>query len=601
IADDYVTIDTGSGCVKITPAHDPNDFMVGVRHDVPFRVIMNDDATMASNEWVPSEMQGLNRFDARKLFIELAKEKGILTKMVPIVHSVGHSERTNAIVEPLLSKQWFVDMKELAQNSIDFQQQDDKIDFYPERFEKTFLQWMENIEDWCISRQLWWGHQIPAWYHNETGEIYVGNTPPKDVENYTQDEDVLDTWFSSGLWPFSTLGWPEDTDDLKRYYPTGTLVTGYDIIFFWIARMIFTALEFTDQKPFNDVLIHGLVRDSEGRKMSKSLGNGVDPMDVIDKYGADSLRYFLTTNSSPGQDLRYSEEKVESTWNFINKLWNASRYVMMNVDDNLSKDINVSKLNSADKWILSKLNETISEVETNMDKYEYTVVGNALYSFIWDDYCSWYIEMSKATIDTKETKQVLVYVLDAILKMIHPFMPFVSEEIFVALSGKESILLEEYPKVNNEYNFDNGDALIAMELISKFREIRLEYEIKRAIEINYDLEFEINNVDNYISRITNFNKGIKDDAKRVETFVLSNAKKVSVDLSMVEVKSNDEIKAEYQVELDKLTSEIKRAEGMLSNENFVAKAPEAKIEAERNKLKDFKAQYDSIQKMIDEL
>ncbi|MEG0365070.1 MAG: class I tRNA ligase family protein, partial [Erysipelotrichales bacterium] len=310
---------------------------------------------------------------------------------------------------------------------------------------------------------------------------------------------------------------------------------------------------------------------------------------------------FLTTNSSPGQDLRYSEEKVESTWNFINKLWNASRYVMMNVDDNLSKDINVSKLNSADKWILSKLNETISEVETNMDKYEYTVVGNALYSFIWDDYCSWYIEMSKATIDTKETKQVLVYVLDAILKMIHPFMPFVSEEIFVALSGKESILLEEYPKVNNEYNFDNGDALIAMELISKFREIRLEYEIKRAIEINYDLEFEINNVDNYISRITNFNKGIKDDAKRVETFVLSNAKKVSVDLSMVEVKSNDEIKAEYQVELDKLTSEIKRAEGMLSNENFVAKAPEAKIEAERNKLKDFKAQYDSIQKMIDEL
>ncbi|MEG0686752.1 MAG: class I tRNA ligase family protein, partial [Erysipelotrichales bacterium] len=448
---------------------------------------------------------------------------------------------------------------------------------------------------------LWWGHQIPAWYHNETGEIYVGNTPPKDVENYTQDEDVLDTWFSSGLWPFSTLGWPEDTDDLKRYYPTGTLVTGYDIIFFWIARMIFTALEFTDQKPFNDVLIHGLVRDSEGRKMSKSLGNGVDPMDVIDKYGADSLRYFLTTNSSPGQDLRYSEEKVESTWNFINKLWNASRYVMMNVDDNLSKDINVSKLNSADKWILSKLNETISEVETNMDKYEYTVVGNALYSFIWDDYCSWYIEMSKATIDTKETKQVLVYVLDAILKMIHPFMPFVSEEIFVALSGKESILLEEYPKVNNEYNFDNGDALIAMELISKFREIRLEYEIKRAIEINYDLDFEINNVDNYISRITNFNKGIKDDAKRVETFVLSNAKKVSVDLSMVEVKSNDEIKAEYQVELDKLTSEIKRAEGMLSNENFVAKAPEAKIEAERNKLKDFKAQYDSIQKMIDEL
>ncbi|MDF9866814.1 valyl-tRNA synthetase [Bacilli bacterium PM5-3] len=601
IADEYVSIETGSGCVKITPAHDPNDFNVGVRHNIPFRIIMNDDATMASNEWVPSELQGLDRFEARKKMIEMAKEDGSFDRMVPIVHSVGHSERTGVIVEPLLSMQWFVDMGPLSKMSIDYQKTADAIDFYPERFEKTFLQWMENVEDWCISRQLWWGHRIPAWYHNETNEVYVDTKPPQDIENWHQDEDVLDTWFSSGLWPFSTLGWPEKTADLERYYPTNTLVTGYDIIFFWVARMIFTGLDFLDEKPFDDVLIHGLVRDAQGRKMSKSLGNGVDPMDVIEKYGADSMRYFLATTSSPGQDLRYSEEKIESTWNFINKLWNASKFVMMNIEDLNESEIDVDKLHPADKWILSKLNETIQEVETNMDKYEYTVVGNALYSFIWDDYCSWYIEMSKATIETNSTKQVLKYVLECILKMLHPFMPFVTEEIFMALTDKETIVIESYPKVKEAYDFENKEINTAIELISKFREIRLDYTIKRAIEVNYELDFELANVSDYITKITNFNYGIKDDASRIETYVLSDGHKVMIDLSMVEEKTNDEVIAEYELELEKLQKEINRAQGMLNNEKFTSKAPEQKVNEEKEKLKDYQAKFDSISAMIAEL
>ena len=601
ILDDYVSIDTGSGCVKITPAHDPNDFNVGLRHNVPFRVIMNDDATMADNEWVPAELKGLDRFAARKRFIEMAQQQGTLDRIIPIVHSVGHSQRSGAIVEPLLSMQWFVAMEPLAKQSIDYQDREDSIDFYPERFEKTFIQWMANIEDWCISRQLWWGHRIPAWYHNETNEIYVGLEPPLDSENWHQDEDVLDTWFSSGLWPFSTLGWPEQTADLNRYYPTSTLVTGYDIIFFWVARMIFTGLDFLKEKPFDDVLIHGLVRDNLGRKMSKSLGNGVDPMDVIEKYGADSLRYFLATTSSPGQDLRYSEEKIEATWNFINKLWNASRFVMMNVTKLEDDVIDPTKLQAADRWILTRLNEVIAEVQPNMDKYEFTVVGTTLYSFVWEDYCSWYIEMAKATIETKTTKQVLKYVLEAILKMLNPFMPFVTEEIFMALTNKASIALETYPVVNDDYNFANSQALIAIELITKFREIRLDYTIKRAIEINYELEVKLDDVADYISKMTNFTLGISSEATRIETYILNGGQKVMVDLSLVEEKSNDEVIAEYELELEQLQKEINRATGMLNNEKFMAKAPESKVNEEKTKLNDYQAKYESIKAMIEDL
>ncbi|MDL2211618.1 valine--tRNA ligase [Erysipelotrichaceae bacterium OttesenSCG-928-M19] len=602
IADDYVSIETGSGCVKITPAHDPNDFNVGVRHDIPFRIIMNDDATMASNEWVPEVLQGLDRFVARKKFIELAKEDGSLEKIVPIVHSVGHSQRSGVIVEPFLSKQWFVKMEPLAKLSIDFQDSAEAIEFFPPRFEQAFIQWMENIEDWCISRQLWWGHRIPAWYHNETGELYVSATPPQDIENWHQDEDVLDTWFSSGLWPFSTLGWPEQTANLQRYYPTATLVTAYDILFFWVARMIFTGLEFLDEKPFNHALIHGLIRDSEGRKMSKSLGNGVDPMDVVEQYGADSLRYFLTTTSSPGQDLRYSEEKVEATWNFINKLWNASRFVMMNLDEDINDNIDIDSLAGADKWILTRLNETIAEVIPNMDKYEFSVVGDLLYNFVWDDYCSWYIEMSKATIETVTTKQVLKYVLQAILKMLNPFMPFVTEEIFTTLTNKATISLENYPQVNEDYNFnDINDVKIAMELITKFRETRLEHDLKKKIVINYELSTDIENGKEYIEKMTNFKYGINSSASKIETSIISNGAKLLIDLSMVAEKSNDELIAEYEIELEQLKKELTRAQGMLSNEKFLAKAPAAKIEEEQAKLKDYQAQYDSILQIIADL
>lgn len=601
IEDEYVDMKTGSGCVKITPAHDPNDFMVGQRHEVPIKVIMNEDATMADNEYVLDEFKGLDRFDARTLFIKEAKKKDVFIKQVEMMHSVGHSERSGAIVEPYLSKQWFVDMEAVAENAINFQAGPDKINFYPGRFEKTFLQWMTNIEDWCISRQLWWGHQIPAWYHNISGEVYVGIEPPEDVENYTQDPDVLDTWFSSGLWPFSSLGWPSETSDLARYYPTDVLVTGYDIIFFWIARMIFTALEFLDEKPFKDVLIHGLVRDEQGRKMSKSLDNGVDPMDVIDKYGADSLRYFLVTNATPGQDLRYSEEKIAATWNFINKIWNASQFVMMNVDEKPNMKFDKAKLNIADKWILTKLNETIEEVTLNMEKYEYPNVGTALYNFIWDDYCSWYLELAKASSDSEATKQVLPYVLKASLQMLNPFMPFVTEEIYMSLTGEKTIITSEYPKANKKDKFDNTLMELTMEMIGEFREIRQEFGIKKAIEINYKADFDVKESAVFIEKLVNFKQADVKTADKTETLVLSNGAKVLIDLSMVQETSIADQKKEYQAQLDNLAKEIKRAEQMLNNESFMAKAPAEKIADEKSKLANYQSQHEELQKLLDGL
>ncbi|MDR3214899.1 MAG: valine--tRNA ligase [Bacilli bacterium] len=602
ITDEYVSFDKGTGCVKITPAHDPNDFNVGIRHNVPFRIIMNEDGTMASNEWVPTCLQGLDRFEARQKMIELTKEEHSFVKMDEIIHSVGHSQRSGAIVEPYLSKQWFVDMKPLAKLVIDFQNSSQKINFFPGRFEKTLLQWMGNIEDWCISRQLWWGHRIPAWYHKETKEIYVGLKPPHDLDNWQQDEDVLDTWFSSGLWPFSTLGWPEKTADLERYYPGGVLVTGFDIIFFWVARMVFTGEKFLDDIPFKDVLIHGLVRDSQGRKMSKSLGNGVDPMDEIEKYGADSLRYYLATSASPGQDLRYIDKKVEATWNFVNKLWNASRYVMMNLEDDLCHEIKVTELKRADQWILNKLNLVISEVTTNMDKYEFTNVGNALYNFIWEDYCSWYIEMSKATSEDISTKQTLKYVLEAILKMLNPFMPFVTEEIFQTLTNKETIVKEAYPQVKAEYYFSNvKDIDIVIEIISNIRDLRASYNIKRAIPINFTCDYNLSNVNDYISKITNAHTLDNVEFVKKESIILSNGAKLVVDLGMVEVKSSREQRHEYQEELKKLAAELKRCDGMLSNPHFINKAPKEKVKAEEEKRASYQLQYQSIEKMIEDL
>ena len=429
IGDTYIEIGFGTGIMKCTPAHDPNDYAIAQRHGLEKPICMNPDGTMNA---LCGKYEGMDRYACREELVKEFEAKDVMDHIEDITHNVAHSERTHCVVEPYLSQQWFVKMKPLAEDVLKNQEDpDQKITFYPERFEKTFTQWLENIEDWCISRQLWWGHRIPAWYNNATGETYVGEEAPKDIENWTQDEDVLDTWFSSALWPFATLGWPEQTEDLTRYYPTSTMVTGYDIIFFWVARMAFQARHFTHNRPFKDVLIHGLIRDEQGRKMSKSLGNGIDPMKVIDEYGVDALRFFLTTNSTPGQDMRYIPSKVEAAWNFINKIWNASRFVLMNLDEDSNlKNCDYSHVSSADAWILNKLNDTIAHVTENMEKYEFALVGNELYSFVWNDFCSWYVEFSKSSLnsddsDVKRSAQTtLLTVLNASLRLLHTFMPF---------------------------------------------------------------------------------------------------------------------------------------------------------------------------------
>lgn len=600
ITDSYVDIEAGTGCVKITPAHDPNDFMVGERHNLEQRIIMDESAKL-TGKYVNEEFQGLDRFDARKLFIKKSEEENSLVKIVEIKHNVGHSQRSGVVVEPILSLQWFVSMKKMADDVIKFQEQDDKVDFIPKRFENTFLNWMNNIEDWCISRQLWWGHRIPAWYHKDTKEVYVGLTPPDDIENYIQDEDVLDTWFSSGLWPFVTLGWPNDTMDFARYFPTNTLVTGYDIIFFWVARMMFTSLEFTNEKPFNDVLIHGLVRDAQGRKMSKSLGNGIDPMEVIDTYGADALRFFLATTSSPGQDLRYNEEKLIANVNFINKIWNASRFVQMNTEDIKDLNFDINNLTAADKWILTKLNETIKEVETNMDKYEFTNVGNALVNFIWNDYCSWYLELAKSDLDNIDSKKVLRYVLEANLKMLSPFMPFVCEELYTIIFKQETIVNQDYPKYHEEYNFNNEDIEYLMELITKFREVRLEKGVKKSEPFLFQSSFNFLPNQRYLQKIINAEQVDEVKVETIEVITLRKGLQVVLDLSMVKVKSNEELLKEYEAELNRLNKEIKRASGMLNNEAFLSKAPEAKINEEKTKLADYEAQLASVKEIIEKL
>ncbi len=598
IADDYIEIGFGTGAMKCTPAHDPNDFIIGERHHLPRVVCMNSDGTM--NE-LAGEFNGLDRFVARKALVEKLEKAGLVIKIEKHMHQVGHSERTDVVVEPYLSKQWFVKMGPLADEVLAQQANaEEKINFYPQRFEKTFSNWLENIEDWCISRQLWWGHRIPAWYHNETGEVYVGLDKPADLENWTQDDDVLDTWFSSALWPFSTLGWPNDTADLERYFPNDVLVTGYDIIFFWVARMAFQSRYAMKSRPFKDVLIHGLVRDSSGRKMSKSLGNGVDPIEEIDKYGADALRFFLTTNSTPGQDLRYIEEKVESSWNFINKVWNASRFVMMNLDD--KQQIDLSSLSMIDKWILGKLNTVLTNVEANMDKYEFALVGNELYSFIWDDFCSWYIELAKANLSSDDavvvngTKSTLLYVLKAITKMLHPFMPFVTERIYLSLpNALESINLETWPEaVNFSDNGEVKDVENVISMIQAVREIKTTYQLKPSYEIDVIVKDKAQNllvaeelVAAILKRMAHATWVSNDtDEEVVERTILNGS--LSVVLSSI---IDKEVEIEKcKVEITKLEAEIKRATQMLSNPNFVNKAPAAKVDAEKAKLTNYENQ-----------
>ena len=560
------------GVGKITPAHDPNDFEVGNRHNLDRIKVINEDGTMNENA---KEFNGLDRFVARKKVVEKLKEMNLLIKVEEITHSVGHSERTDAMVEPYLSKQWFVRMRPLADRVLENQKnKDTKVNFVPPRFEKIMNHWMEITYDWCISRQLWWGHRIPAWYKGE--EVYVGYEAPKE-DGWVQDPDVLDTWFSSALWPFSTLGYKEETELLKRRYPNDVLVTGYDIIPFWVNRMTFQGLHFMNERPFKECLIHGLIRDKDGRKMSKSLGNGVDPMDVIEEYGCDSLRYFLSTSTSNGMDLRYDEEKIKSTWNFINKLWNASRFCLMNIED--LREINLKDLDIHDKWILTKYENTIKEVIKYMDKYEFNNVSSVLYSFIWDDFCDNYIEMSKFSSDTLSTKSTLYYVLTGILKMLHPFMPFVTEEIYQNLPFKEceSIMVSDYPKYDKELVFedDYNNMEKIIEFIRKFRNVIGENKIPKTAKVR------INNNNNYdlICKVLKLKDRIITDKLNMTSYDVS-----VYDYSMTIYFEKEENMELINKEIELLKSNIERRNKLLSNTSYVNKAPEKLVNEERTKL-----------------
>ena len=617
IADQYVDPEFGTGMVKITPAHDPNDFEVGNRHNLERINTMNEDATMNANA---GKYEGLDRFEARKAIVADLEEQGYMLKTEPIVHSVGHSERTGVQVESRLSTQWFVKMKPLAEAALKNQETDDRVDFVPPRFEHTFTQWMENVHDWVISRQLWWGHQIPAWYHKETGEIYVGEEAPEDIENWEQDSDVLDTWFSSALWPFSTMGWPDtESPDFKRYFPTNTLVTGYDIIFFWVSRMIFQSVEFTKRRPFKNVLIHGLIRDEQGRKMSKSLGNGIDPMDVIDKYGADALRWFLSNGSAPGQDVRFSYTKMDAAWNFINKIWNASRFVIMNLDSDVELSLpEASEWQLADKWILSRLNDTVRDVTRLFDSFEFGEAGRALYNFIWNDFCDWYIEMAKENLTgedekiKKNTQRILRYVLDQILRLMHPIMPFVTEKIWLSMPHDgASLVVAEYPVEHTE--FDNQVAEKDMdnliELIKAVRNSRSEVNapMSSAIDILIKTKdddtrkvFE-NNVD-YINRFCHPKRlEIAADIEAPKLAMTSVITGAEVYLPLADLIDLNEEISRLQKEAKKLESEVTRGEKKLGNEKFVANAPEAVVAKEKEKLANYKQQLAATESRIEEL
>ncbi len=574
ISDDHADMEFGTGVVKITPAHDPNDFEVGNRHNLDRIVVMNPDGTMNENA---GKYCGMDRFDCRNEVIKDLDKEGLLIKIEPINHNVGFSERTDVMVEPYLSKQWFVKMRPLADRVLENQKdKDKKVNFVPTRYEKTMNHWMEITYDWCISRQLWWGHRIPAWYKGD--EIYVGMEEPKG-DGWIQDPDVLDTWFSSALWPFSTLGWPCSTDLLKRCYPNDVLVTGYDIIPFWVNRMTFQGLEFLNERPFKDCLIHGLIRDKQGRKMSKSLGNGIDPMDVIDMYGADSLRFFLTTNTAPGMDLRYDEEKVKSTWNFINKIWNASRFVLMRMDGFTKNDYSLDNLKEEDKWILTKLNITIKEVIKNMDKYDFHIVGNTLYDFIWSDFCDKYIELSKFYQDNT-TKSVLIRVLTDILKMLHPFMPYVTEEIYsmLPIRDSESIMISDYPKYNKNEIFTT-DIDDVIEFISMFRNKKAELGITSDYKVYIDIDNTISK--NIVINMLKLNDKISNS---LEEGVKVEHNGLAITIIYDNSKNIKEQEEKLIKEKETLEKSIERREKLLNNENYVNKAPREIVDKDREAL-----------------
>ena len=591
MADHYVDIEFGTGAMKCTPAHDPNDFALSNKYHLARPIIMNEDATM--NE-LCGKYNGLDRYECRKVLVEDIKAKGLLLKIEDITHPVGHSQRSGEVVEPYLSKQWFVKMRPLADQALANQNSKEKVEFIPKRFEHIYKNWMENVDDWCISRQLWWGHRIPAYYHKVTGEVLVSEEPPLDIENYTQDEDVLDTWFSSALWPFATLGYPNKTKELEKYYPNSIMVTAYDIIFFWVSRMMFQGLEFMKQRPFDKCLIHGLIRDELGRKMSKTLGNGIDPIDVINTYGVDALRYFLVTNSTPGQDLRYSESKVIASANYLNKIWNSARYVLGVLgEDFKEKEIDVKTLKEPEIEILSRLNKTITNIKKNMDKYEFGMASQYLYNFVYEDYCSRYLETSKVALSLEDAsyqdviKQVLNKVLKAILVIISPYTPFIAEEIYLNLpSHLDSIMLEKYPTLTKLTK--EKQALTQMELlfniIKDVRQYKQENKLQPNEKINLNITTDLKLFSSFegILRRFTFAEKITFNAepnKSSQSFIYKDAT-----MYIEQNVSKDELLAKLNKDKAFYEQEVERGKKMLSNPNFVNKAPEAKVNLEKEKL-----------------
>ena len=601
IADEYVDINFGTGAMKCTPAHDPNDFIIGKKYNLAHPVIMNTDGTMTAE---CGKYSGLDRFECREKLLKDIESHDDLIKIEEITHQVGHSERSDAVVEPILSKQWFVKMKPLAERVLENQKTEHKVKFYPERFENVLTRWLSDIDDWCISRQLWWGHRIPVWYKKGSEELVVSKTCPGNTDEWYQDEDVLDTWFSSALWPFATLGWPKETPDFKRYFPTSCLVTGYDIIFFWVSRMIFQSLHFTNQIPFNDVVIHGLVRDPKGKKMSKSAGNGVDPIAIIDQYGCDSLRYYLATTAAPGLDIKYNEEKIASSNAYLNKIWNSARYVLMNIpnDFDANTKIDFNDLNELDKFIFVRLNETIAKVTSAMDKYEFGIACSNLYSFVYDDFCDFYLEMSKVSLSNEaynknSTYYTLITILKNILLMIYPFAPFISEEIYLSLPNhKDSIMLESYPEVDKSVSFDISNILFVKETIEKIRAYKVNNELKpnEKIKLFIKTSKNIDSLIPYIQRFT-FASSITLTSEEVS------GSSIIIDGGILYIQddvSKEEKLATLNKQFESVLKDIDRSEHLLNNPNFLNKANPNKVKEEQEKYRKYLEQRKLIEEKI---
>ena len=614
IGDNHADMEFGTGCVKITPAHDPNDFEVGLRHNLPVVRVMNDDGTM--NE-LAGEYCGMDRYECRKKLVKALEESGSLVKIVPHNHNVGHCYRCGAVVEPIISKQWFVKMEGLARPAIDAVTYK-KISFVPERFAKIYYNWMENVKDWCISRQLWWGHRIPVWYCGDCGKEICSKTdvtvcPHCGSKNLTQDEDVLDTWFSSALWPFSTLGFPDDTSDLDYFYPTDVLVTGYDIIFFWVARIIFSGLEHMRKVPFRDVLIHGLVRDEKGRKMSKSLGNGVDPLEIIDKYGADSLRFSLLQGVAPGNDTRYSDAKVEACRNFMNKIWNASRFVIMNAEDKTIKPLSEVKLTPADKWIISRLQSAIRDVTLSLNKFELGIACQIMYDFMWSDFCDWYIELVKPLLKSEDKAKrdgaisVLIFVLENALKLLHPFIPFITDEIYRSLPNTSgTIMTAEYPRYNSKLAYRKDAQAFAgiMDIIKAVRAVKTEVDCPPSKKVNLYIVTEskrlISANEDSILKLAGAKeiKFVSSAAEAGENAVTKVLAIGTLYIPMGELVDIEKEKSRLSAELERITGEIARADGKLNNQGFISKAPKKLVDDERAKLNKYIEMREKILKQL---